>query len=452
MSILARMMSALPVVAAVLTAIAFAGPAGAANFDPKTFRLANGLDIVVIEDHRAPVVHHMVWYRVGAADEPPGKSGIAHFLEHLMFKGTKVIGPGEFSKIVARNGGRDNAFTSQDYTGYFQSVAADKLDLVMGMEADRMANLAIPPIEVEREREVILEERRSRTDNNPGALLAEQMTAALYLAHPYRIPVIGWMHEMRGLTHADAVAFHQAHYAPNNAILVVAGDVQPEAVRRLAEKHFGPIPARELKPRVRVQEPPHIAPRRVTLEDARVKQTSLSRYYLAPSYSTAEGREGHALTVLAEILGSGRTGRLHKALVVGEQGPAVAIGAWYQGTALDLGSFGISGRPRNGTELTALEAAIDKVVADLLDKGVTEEELARAKSGLLAGAVFARDSISTTARIFGSALTTGRAVEDVEAWPARIEAVTAAEVLAAARKVLDPRRSVTGYLLPKPTT
>ncbi|WP_119419928.1 M16 family metallopeptidase [Desertibaculum subflavum] len=452
MSIHARMMSALAAAAAVLAAVALASPAGAASFDPKTFRLASGLDIVVIEDHRAPVVHHMVWYRVGAADEPPGKSGIAHFLEHLMFKGTKLIGPGEFSKIVARNGGRDNAFTSQDYTGYFQTVAVDKLDLVMGMEADRMANLAIPPDEVEREREVILEERRSRTDNNPGALLAEQMTAALYLAHPYRIPVIGWMHEMQGLTHADAVAFHQAHYAPNNAILVVAGDVQPEAVRALAEKHFGPIPARELKPRKRLQEPPHIAARRVTLEDARVKQSSLSRYYLAPSYSTAEGREGHALTVLAEILGDGRTGRLHKALVVGERAPAVSVSAWYQGTALDLGSFGIGGRPRNGTDLAALETAIDKVIAELLENGITEEELARAKSGLLAGAVFARDSISTTARIFGSALTTGSTVEAVEVWPERIEAVTAAEVLAAARKVLDPRRSVTGYLLPKPTT
>jgi zinc protease len=444
-----------PVWGAVLTllaAVAAAASAGAANFDPKTFRLANGLDIVVIEDHRAPVVHHMVWYRVGAADEPAGKSGIAHFLEHLMFKGTKQIGPGEFSKIVARNGGRDNAFTSYDYTGYFQTVAADKLDLVMGMEADRMANLAIPPEEVEREREVILEERRSRTENNPGALLGEQMSAALYLAHPYRIPVIGWMHEMQGLTHADAVAFHQAHYAPNNAILVVAGDIGPEAVRALAEKHFGPIPARELKPRVRVKEPPQIAARRVTLEDGRVKQPSLSRYYLAPSYTTAEGREAHALTVLAEILGSGRTGRLHKALVVGEQGPAVSVGAWYSGTALDYGSFGVSGRPRNGTELATLEAAIDKVIAELLENGVTEEELARAKSGLLAGAVFARDSISTTARIFGSALTTGGTVEAVEAWPERIEAVTAAEVLAAARKVLDPRRSVTGYLLPKPTT
>lgn len=436
---------------ALTASLVLAAQAVAGNFNPKTFRLGNGLDVVVIEDHRAPVVHHMVWYRVGSADEPPGKSGIAHFLEHLMFKGTETIPPGEFSKIIARNGGRDNAFTTYDYTGYYQTVAADKLDLVMRLEADRMAHLAIPPAEVEREREVIIEERRSRTDNNPGALLSEQMMATLFLAHPYRIPVIGWLHEMRDLTHADAVAFYKEHYSPSNAILVVAGDVTPEQVRELAEKHYGPIPAGTAKTRMRLREPPHIAPRRVTLEDGRVKQPSYSRYYVAPSYSTAEGRDAYALTVLAEILGAERTGRLYRELVVGE-GPAVSVSAWYQGTALDYGTFGLGGRPRNGTDLPALEAAIDRVVAEMLEKGITEDELARAKRGLLAGAIFARDSISTAARIFGSALTTGSSVEDVEAWPERIEAVTADEVLAAARKVFDLRRSVTGYLLPKPTT
>ena len=210
--------------------------------DVTTFALKNGLQVVVIEDHRAPVVVHMVWYRTGAADEAPGKSGIAHFLEHLMFKGTDTLAPGELSKVVAKQGGSDNAFTSWDYTAYFQRVAADRLDLMMTMEADRMHNLKLPASEVDPERSVIIEERNQRTDSSPGALLTEQMRAALYLNHPYGIPIIGWKHEMEGLTQADAEAFYAAHYAPDNAILVVAGDVDPDEVKAMAETHYGPIP------------------------------------------------------------------------------------------------------------------------------------------------------------------------------------------------------------------
>lgn len=260
------------IAALFLLAGAASHPADAQIFNPTTFTLDNGMQVVVIENHRAPVVTHMVWYKVGAAEEPPGKSGIAHFLEHLMFKGTNKRAPGEFSKIIARNGGSENAFTSQDYTGYFQTIAADRLALMMEIEADRMTGLVLTDEIIQPERQVVIEERRSRTDSSPSALLGEQVTAATYSNHPYRLPVIGWEHEIRALTREEIVDFYQTWYAPNNAILVVSGDVAPERVRELAETYYGPIAAKKLPPRARPTEPPHHAPREVVLRDARVDQ------------------------------------------------------------------------------------------------------------------------------------------------------------------------------------
>ncbi|NJM83889.1 MAG: insulinase family protein, partial [Tabrizicola sp.] len=223
------------------------------------FQLENGLDVVVIEDHRAPVVVNMIWYRVGAADEPAGHSGIAHFLEHLMFKGTDKVAPGAFSATVEAQGGDDNAFTSWDYTAYFQRVAADRLDLMMEMEADRMRNLRLLEEDVLTERQVILEERSQRTDSSPGSLLSEQMRAAQYLSSPYGVPIIGWRHEMAQLSREDALEYYERFYAPNNAILIVAGDVDPEEVRKLAEAHYGPLaPSAGISPRLRPQEPPQL--------------------------------------------------------------------------------------------------------------------------------------------------------------------------------------------------
>jgi zinc protease len=247
----------------LLAATALSLPAQA---DPVTeFTLDNGLEVVVIEDHRTPAVTQMLWYRAGAADEPPGVSGIAHFLEHLMFKGTDTREPGEFSEIVEAQGGRDNAFTSWDYTGYFQRVAADRLELIMELEADRMANLAFTEAEWLPERDVILEERGQVVESNPGRVFQEQMSAALYKNHPYGIPIIGWRHEMEDLTDEDAMAFYDAHYGPNNAVLIVAGAVTPEEVRELAEEHYAPIPPNpDIRERQRPQEPPHLAERRLT--------------------------------------------------------------------------------------------------------------------------------------------------------------------------------------------
>jgi zinc protease len=438
---------------ALLTAwlLVAAQPAAAQVFNPETFTLQNGLQVVVISNHRSPIVTHMVWYRTGAADEAWGKSGIAHFLEHLMFRGTRHVPPGEFSKIVARNGGSDNAFTSYDYTGYFQNVSRDRLELVMELESGRMAGLSLTDDVVNPERDVILEERRQVVENRPGSLLREQMNAALFLNHPYGRPIIGWEHEIRGLTRADATAWHEKYYVPNNAILIVAGDITAADLKPLAERFYGPIAARDVPPRSRPQEPPPRAPRRVELKDARVAQPSVTRSYLAPSYTAGETEHAYALQVLAELLGGAATSRLNRALVL-DQTLATGAGAWYDPTALDLSSFGVSASARSGVEIRDVEAALDAQIEKLLKDGASEDEVERAKSRMRAAAVYARDSLSTGARVIGAALTTGQTIADVEAWPQRIGAVTAAQVNAAARAILLPERSVTGLLLPKPAS
>ena len=266
---------------ALLTAVLVAGKgqiSEAAVFNPETFTLDNGMQVVVITNRRAPVVTHHVWYRIGSSDSPPGKSGLPHFHEHLMFKATKDLASGEFSKEVARNGGNENAFTGPDYTGYFQTIAKDRLELVMRMEADRMTNLVLAEDEVLRERDVVLEERSMRVDNNPSARFSEQMNAAQFLHHPYRMPVIGWRHEIEAYTREDSLEFYRTWYAPNNAILLVAGDIDAAELKPLAEKYYGSIPAREIPERVRVQEPPQAAARTVTLRDERVRQPSWLRF------------------------------------------------------------------------------------------------------------------------------------------------------------------------------
>ncbi len=437
------------ILAILVTAVMGIGTAvQAALFHPKTKTLANGMQVVVIEDHRAPVVSHMVWYKVGSADEPPGKSGIAHFLEHLLFKGTPNVPSGQFSKIVARNGGRDNAFTSYDFTGYFQNVAKEKLDLVMGMEADRMVNLELSEEDVATERAVILEERRSRTDNNPAAQMREAMNAAQYMAHPYGIPVIGWKHEMEELSLADALAFYRRYYAPNNAILVVAGDVEAEAVFAMAEKHFGPLPRADTPPRRRPQEPPQLAERRVIFKDARVSQADWRRGYLAPTRTAGESQHAIPLSLFSDLLGGGPTSRLYRSLVV-KQKLAVNAGAHYSSTGLDLGRFVLYATPSQGVSLEKLEEAMDKELAAAMEEGFTAKALERSRTGLLAAAIYARDSLFTSPRIFGDALTSGLSVEQVESWPDEVKAVTMEQVMAAGRAVLERRRSVTGWLLPE---
>ena len=335
--------------AAALAAGVLAAAPGLAQpgptFGSETFMLDNGMQVVVIPNRRAPLVHHAVWYKVGAADEPPGKSGIAHMLEHLMFKGTEAVPDGEFSTIVARNGGNENAFTSQDYTGYFQNIAADRLELVMTLEADRMANLAFDEDDFATERDVVLEERRGRVDNRPGALLAEQATAAQFLAHPYGVPTIGWEHEIRAWEFGDAMAFYRAHY-----------NARQRRARRRGRRHGGgrqrarggdlrPGHAAPVAPRDRPSEPPQRAARRLEMSDPRVTDREWSRSWLAPSYGADPDGRGPAHDVLATTLGGGTTGRLYQALVV-DRRIATGAGRWYSGTGRDYGRFAVSVSPR----------------------------------------------------------------------------------------------------------
>ncbi len=421
--------------------------ATAAGPDVAHFTLANGLEVVVIPDHRTPVVTHMVWYRVGAADETPGKSGLAHFLEHLMFKGTEKNPQGLFSQVVATIGGQENAFTSSDYTGYFQRSTREQLKTLMEFESDRMTGLVLTDDVVKPERDVVLEEYNMRVANNPGARLDEQMEAALYLNHPYGRPVIGWHHEIEQLNRDEALAFYRRFYTPNNAILIVAGDVTADEVKTMAEETYGKVKrVTEIAPRVRPREPEQEAPRTVTLADPRVNQPSVQRYYLAPSYTTAKPGEAEALDVLAHILGRGSNSRLYNSLVL-DKGIAVNASAGYQGSALDYSRLNVSGSPKPDTTLAQIEEAIDAVIAEISDKGVTADELDRSKNRLIADAVYAQDSQSTLARWYGAALTTGGTVEQVQSWSDRIRAVDAAAVQAAAKQWLDKRRSVTGYLI-----
>ena len=434
---------------ACVALVTWALPAHAQTIDDyvTTFTLDNGMDVVVIEDHRAPVVTNMVWYKAGSADEPPGSSGVAHFLEHLLFKDTETLAPGEFSKVVAANGGTDNAFTSYDYTGYYQRIAADRLELVMRMEADRMVNLQLDEADILTERDVIIEERNTRTENDPGALFGEQRNAALYLNHPYGTPIIGWRHEMETLNLQQALAYYEKFYAPNNAILIVAGDVLPEDVRALAEKYFGPIPANpELGERIRPQEPPQTAERRLQFKDPRVAQPYVIRSYLAPERDPGAQEKAAALSLLSEVLGGGQTSVLSKKLQFDTQ-IAVYAGAFYRGLSYDDTSFGLIIVPSEGVSLQEAEDALDQAVAEFLEEGIDDEQLERIKFQLKAQQIYALDNIEGIARRYGSSLTAGLTVEDVQAWPDILQATTEEDILAAAREVFNRDASVTGWLM-----
>jgi zinc protease len=431
-------------VAALAGATANAAYAGT---EVSHFTLTNGLEVVVVPDHRAPVVTHMIWYKVGAADETPGKSGLAHFLEHLMFKGTEKNPGDAFSRHVAEIGGQENAFTASDYTGFFQRVPRDHLKAMMALEADRITGLVLTDDVVRPELNVVLEEQNMRVANNPAARLNEQMDAALYLNHPYGRPVIGWRPEIEQLNREDALAFYRRFYSPNNAIVVVTGDVAVEEVKADAEATYGKIADRaDVNRRHRPMEPPAEAPRTVTLADLRVEQPSVNRDYLVPSEISAKPGESEALEVLAHALGSGENCRLYRALVI-DQGLALNASASYSGTAVDYAKFAVFGAPKPGVSLPQLEVAIDRILDEVIAHGIGSDELERAKTRLIAEAVYAEDNQATLARWYGAALATGQTVENVRRWPDRIRAVTAAAVQNAARTWLDRRRSVTGYLV-----
>ncbi|MEM7439255.1 MAG: pitrilysin family protein [Pseudomonadota bacterium] len=413
-----------------------------------TFKLDNGMEAVVIEDHRAPIVTHMVWYRVGSADEPIGKSGIAHFVEHLLFKGTETMGPGEFDRILKENGGEGNAFTSYDYTAYFQRVAKDRLSLMMQLEADRMVNLVLDEENVRTERDVVLEERTTRTDSDPGSLLSEQRRSAQFLHHPYRLPIVGWRHEIEDLSLQDALDFYKTYYAPNNAILIVAGDVTPEEVEALAQEHYGPIPMSDTLPdRVRAKEPPQISPRRLSYSDPRERQPYLVRTYLAPHRKAGDQQEAAAVQMLSLILGgTGLTSLMAEELQVNQK-IAVFSQSWFSATSFDPDTFGLYAQPRPGVSLQELEDAIDALLLDVIENGFEDGKLERLKAQIRAEDIYDLDDHTGVARTYGRALTNGLTVADVQSWSEALQAVTEEDIKAAAAKVFDINRSVTAWMV-----
>ncbi|MGY4431028.1 zinc protease [Bradyrhizobium sp. F1.13.1] len=415
---------------------------------PASFTLQNGLQVVVIADHRTPVATQMIWYKVGSADEPPGKSGLAHFVEHLMFKGTSKHPAGEFSQTVQRCGGNQNGFTGTDYTSYFQHVPREQLGKMMEFEADRMTGLILKEENVLSERDVVLEELNKWVANKPDAQLAEQMMAALYLNHPYGRPVIGWRQEIEKFDREDALAFYKRFYAPNNAILIIAGDVDANAIRPMVEKNYGHIPPQPSIPaeRLRPQEPTPAAPRTVTLTDPRVEQPTLRRYYLVPSAHPAAAGESPVLDVLAQLMGGSPNSHLYRALVIDKQ-IAITAETSYERTSLDPSQFEISATPKLGVGFVEIECAIDEVIANIGHSCAQAKDLERVKTQLIAQATYAQDSQETLAIWYGRGLTTGLSIDEIRGWQDGIRAVTADQVRAAAGKWLDEKRSVTGYLM-----
>ncbi|WP_294228947.1 pitrilysin family protein [uncultured Shimia sp.] len=411
------------------------------------FMLENGMQVVVVEDHRAPVVMHMVWYKAGSADEKPGVSGVAHFLEHLLFKATDTLESGEFSATVAANGGRDNAFTSYDVTAYHQRVAADRLELMMTMESDRMVNIRLGEEEILTERDVIIEERNQRVENNPSGLFREQLNASQYLNHRYGIPIIGWRHEMEALGLEDALEYYGTYYAPNNAILIVAGDVDPEEVKALAEQYYGVIPANpELPERARPSEPPQTSARRMEFFDARVAQPYVTRSYLAPERNPGDQRGAAALTLLAELLGGGQTSVLSQKLQFEDKNSIYAT-SWYRGTSLDATTFNLLTVPAPGIEMQEAEDAMDAVVAEFMETGVDEAHLERIKMQLRASQIYERDNVDSVANRYGRGLTSGLTIADIQEWPEILQSITPEEIMAAAEMIFDRKKSVTGWLM-----
>ncbi len=416
--------------------------------DVTTYVLDNGMEVVVIEDNRAPVVVHMLWYKVGSADEPVGASGVAHFLEHLLFKATDVLASGEFSATVAANGGSDNAFTSYDYTAYFQRIASDRLELMMQMESNRMNNLQITAADVETERQVVLEERNQRTENSAGALAREQFRAAQFQNHRYGVPIIGWKHEMEQLDLTDALDFYDLYYSPNNAVLVVAGDVQPDEVLALAEQYYGVIPAEANLPvRERPQEPPQRAERRITYVDQRVSQPYLVRSYLAPERDPGAQTEAAALVYLADLLGgSSFTSALGQALQFDTQ-TAIFTSASYDGSNLDNGTFSLVVAPSVGVSLSEAETAMDDTVTAFLAAPIDPARMESIRTQLRASEVYAKDNVQGLARRYGAALTQSLTIADVQDWPDILQAVTEDDIKAVAAKVFNRDQSVTGWVV-----
>ncbi|MCJ2031880.1 insulinase family protein [Methylobacterium sp. J-043] len=421
--------------------------ASVAAVPASAFRLDNGMQVVVIPDRRSPIVTHMVWYRNGSADDPPGKSGIAHFLEHLMFKGTEAHPAGTFSTLLASVGGEENAFTGWDFTAYHQRVPREHLPTCMAYEADRMRGLVLDEAVVATERAVVLEERSMVADANPAGLLGEALAAAAIPSHPAGRPIIGWRHEIEGLTRADALAYYRRFYTPENALLLVAGDAEPQAVLELAAKIYGSIPASGSPlARSHPQDPPTRAHRQVTLADATVSEPQLMRLHTVPSPRTAAAGEAEALELLAFLLGGDDTSFLHTRLVVERACATRMQAAYWSPYFAGRSRFYIHGLPVPGTTPEDLDRALDAALGELRRTGFETGAIERAKTQLVAEALYTRDSQVSLANWYGMALCCGLSLDHLATWQARIEAVTP-EALTAALSLLDRPGGVSGHLV-----
>ncbi len=419
----------------------------AAGVPASAFRLENGMQVVVMPDHRTPVVTHMVWYRNGSADDPPGKSGVAHFLEHLMFKGTEMHPAGAFSALLSSVGGEENAFTGWDFTGYHQRVPKAHLRLCMAHEADRMRNLRLEEAVVATERDVILEERGMVADSKPSGLLGEAVASAASPAHPAGRPIIGWRHEIEGLTRADALAYYRRFYTPENALLLVAGDVDPKAVLDLATAIYGPIPTSDAWcERRHPQDPLNRTHRQVTLADINVSEPQLTRLHMVPSPRTGAPGESEALELLAHLLGGDDTSVLHTRLVVEERRATGIRASYWSAYFADRSRFYIHGLPVPGVSPGELDSSVDAVLADLRETGFEAQAITRAKTQLIASALYARDSQVSLANWYGMALCCGLSLEHLATWQARIEAVTPVD-LARVLALLEREGGVSGHLV-----
>jgi zinc protease len=416
--------------------------------NPFETQLANGLRVIVKEDHRAPTAVHMVWYRAGSMDEKDGTSGVAHALEHLMFKGTKNLPAGEFNKRVAEAGGRDNAFTSRDYTAYFQIVPKAALPEMMQLESDRMANLKLDAKEFASELKVVMEERRLRTDDAPHALVNEALNSSMFQAHPYRRPIIGWMDDLEHMTWQDARDWYRQWYAPNNAYVVVVGDVDHREVFRLAQKFYGPLKAHALPERKPQNEPEQAGIRRVSVK-APAELPYLAMAWKAPRLRDVQkDRDPYALEVLAAVLDGHDASRFARNLVRGSR-VAQSAGAGYDGTLRGEASFTLDGQPAAGKTIAELEVALRAEIKRVQDEGVSVEELTRVKTQSIAAQIYKRDSLMAQAMEIGGAEAAGQSWRDIDTLLEKLKSVTAEEVQAVAKKyftddtlsiaVLDPQ-------------
>ncbi len=427
--------------------IALLGLAGCSQTHETT--LSNGLRVIIKEDHRSPVVVSQLWYRIGAQDEPDGLTGISHVLEHMMFKGTERLKPNEFSRIIAEHGGRENAFTGYDYTGYYQQLEKSRLPISFELEAERMRNLKLDDEEFRKEVKVVMEERRLRTEDRPESLTFEKFMATAYTTHTYKNPVIGWMPDLERMTAADARAWYERWYAPNNATLVVVGDVNPVAVLALARRHFGSVPRRDVARGVSAQEPPQIAERRARIAAPAEVPYLILGYHVPVISSDDKSYEPYALDVLSAILGGGNSARLARELVR-EQKLAASADAGYSPIARSPGMLMLDGSPATGHTIDELERALRAQIARLREQPVTAEELNRVKAQVVAGNVYARDSVMGQAMQIGQLAASGLDWRLQDTFVRRLKAVTAREVRAVAQKYLVDSNLTVTILDPQP--